>query len=154
VYSTRQSESLASTQLVDINFMVGSTDLVLHPSMSTNGFELCGTIMDVHELKGPIIVQNAVGKTFDLGFSTSEAKICTHCIVFNKVGRLAAVAGQQWKKTSPSEFVLDLSIIFLERIPSGEWEKVGQGLLAIREHETKLLTQMKRRHVKVGSVLR
>jgi Tetratricopeptide repeat/NB-ARC domain/Heterokaryon incompatibility protein (HET) len=151
MYSTRHSEELASIQLIDLNLMVGCTDLVINPSTSTNGFELCGTVMDVHEIKEHGIIQNAVGKSFDLSFSTAEATICTHCIVFKKVGRLAVVAGQQWKKTSRSDFILDLSIIFLDRVPSGEREKVGQGLLAIKECEMELLTRVKRRHVKVGS---
>ena len=52
-YTIDGSEALASTQLVDIDFMVGATDLILHP-FANSGFELCGTVMDVRRTLTPM----------------------------------------------------------------------------------------------------
>src|SRR5579859_1794805 len=47
VYRTDDADAAASLQLIDIEFMVGATDVVLHPF--AGGFELCGTVMSVRE---------------------------------------------------------------------------------------------------------
>jgi hypothetical protein len=55
------------------------------------------------------------------------------------------IAGQPSKNSSGS-----LLIIFLDRSKSGNWEKVGQGILSTTEDERKILAQAKRRHVAMG----
>src|SRR5579859_1301725 len=149
VYRANGSETPASQQLVDIDFLVGATEVVLHTFADSVSFELCGTILGIRE--NNTIIATTDGNLLDLNFSTAEASFSADCILSNKVGKLAVIAGQQWKKTSPSDRILDLTVVFLDLNGNGEWEKVGQGRIAIQEYERELLARVKRRHVKVGN---
>jgi hypothetical protein len=130
--------------------MIARMDIGVHHGTHSKTFTLCGTVMNVVKSSEKFEVVTEMGaKVQKIKFSAGQNTFKTKCTVFMKVGEIAIVVGTL-RKTSTS-LGCGICIIFLDQSESGNWKKVGQGILTLGRDKLTLLCQVRRQHLQVGT---
>jgi hypothetical protein len=147
-YSTHLPRKLGSSGLIDNGQLLYATEIVLHSTSSATGFEVCGTIMNVHTPRESGNLGMLNDESVLLSFSTAEGHFGSNCFVIKQIGKLAVFVGQTWQENNSTD-ENEVSIIFIDQV-CGDWEKVGQGIVTLSPIEKSRLCETKRRHLQVG----